>query len=269
MARKPREMTKPDCRDFELDLTDYVTGDATFLTKEKQAKLFDHLRTCQQCQKEFWSWKETLAVMKAKAESQQPGYQARMDKLIQAIRESSGPVLPPKIPGKNVRLRPLSDADLPTREKWTADDELARLMGVNLAKEPIPGSAEEELQKHRDWLKSRQQAGAMVYAIEASGRYIGDIDVTIVHPEKKAELSLFIGDRTQWNKGYGTESAELVINTLFAAGLVNKVDVSVPEINNRAYKFWQKLGFQTQVKQDSEPAHGVPLRETKYLRLSK
>lgn len=175
----------------------------------------------------------------------------------------------PLIEGKKVRLRPLTDADLLTRERWTADDELARLMGVDLSKEPPLGSAKEELRKHRDWLKARKQSGAMVYAIEATKRYIGDIDVSIARPEKKAELSIFIGDRTQWNKGYGSETVELVTSALFEAGLANKVDVGVPAINQRAYKFWQRLGFQPQPSQKAEPAHGVPLRDTKFLRLNK
>ncbi|MFH1227281.1 MAG: winged helix-turn-helix domain-containing protein [Planctomycetota bacterium] len=90
MARPKKEMNnKSACQEFEMDLTDYVTGDPTFLTKDRQTKLFEHLRTCADCRAQLWNWKEVLAVMKGKAESQKPEYKAKMDKLIQELQANS------------------------------------------------------------------------------------------------------------------------------------------------------------------------------------
>lgn len=161
--------------------------------------------------------------------------------------------------GDKVRLRPLADADLPTRARWTADDELAVLMGVDIEKEPFV-SQEDELRGNREWLERRRRAGDTVCAIEAEGRYIGDINIVIVPQERKAKLCLFIGDRSQWGKGYGTEVVELVLDALFSGEPVDTVQVEAAATNDRAFRFWKKLGF----KEYSTDEKG-----TRYLRRSK
>lgn len=147
------------------------------------------------------------------------------------------------IAGQNVRLRPLTEADLRTRAEWTADEELAALMGVNLDDELLlPPS--QQLGENRSWFAGRRQAGALLFAIEAEGRYIGDMDVTIQPRERKAELTLFIGDRSQWGKGYGTEAVGLVLGFLYSEKPVETVEVDVAPGNDRALRFWKKLGFE-------------------------
>jgi len=49
MAKNRKKLNRQACKTFELDLTDYVTGDITFLTKAGQKKLFTHLRKCPAC----------------------------------------------------------------------------------------------------------------------------------------------------------------------------------------------------------------------------
>ncbi|MCD5384104.1 GNAT family N-acetyltransferase [candidate division WOR-3 bacterium] len=145
--------------------------------------------------------------------------------------------------GEKVRLRPLREADLPSRAQWTADDELASLMGVDVQEEPFI-SPEHELQRNVEWLEGRHKAGATVYAIEGGGRYIGDIDITVIGKERKAQLTLFIGDRSQWRKGYGTETVRLVLESLVSDDIVDTVEVDVPAGNDRGLAFWGNLGFQ-------------------------
>ena len=145
--------------------------------------------------------------------------------------------------GSKVRLRPLTHDDLPTRALWTADDELALLMGVDIAAEPFV-SPEDELRGNHEWLDGRVRAGGIVLAIEVEGRYVGDIDITTISRERRAELSLFIADRSSWGKGYGTETVELVLGELFAGKEVDAVDVEVASGNARSARFWRKLGFE-------------------------
>ncbi|HUW30287.1 MAG TPA: GNAT family protein [Planctomycetota bacterium] len=145
--------------------------------------------------------------------------------------------------GSKVRLRPLTHDDLPTRALWTADDERAVLMGVDVEAEPFV-SHEDELRGNHEWLDGRVRAGGIVLAIEAGGRYVGDIDITTIQRERRAELSLFIGDRSAWGKGYGTETVELVLGELFAGEDVDAVDIDVAPGNERSLRFWRKLGFE-------------------------
>ena len=106
-----------------------------------------------------------------------------------------------------VNLEPLTDAELPQRSQWTADDELARLMGVDVDAEPVE-SLEVELENNRQWLLHRLDQGARVYALKVNNRYIGDADLFLMPMERLAQITLFIGDRESWSQGYGTETVE-------------------------------------------------------------
>ncbi len=158
--------------------------------------------------------------------------------------------------GTRVRLRPLTGADLGRRAKWTADEDLAILMGANVEKELLV-SQDKQLDENRKWLKLRQAKGDVLYAIEAEGTYIGDIDIVIIPKERKAEITLFIGDRTQWGKGYGRETVTLVLNDLFSLETVDTVEIDVAAQNQRALRFWKKLGFRE---------YRIDDRGTRYLR---
>lgn len=164
-----------------------------------------------------------------------------------------------------VKLVPLMDEHLPQRSQWTADDELARLMGVDIEAEPVE-SLEAELENNRAWLVDRLMNGARVYAIAVDGRYIGDVDVSFVPLDRMAQFSLFIGDRASWGQGFGAETIERLLEMLFtwtpmtrlereAAGLESTPDepdlvrpetvvVDVPAGNARALCFWKKRGFE-------------------------
>jgi RimJ/RimL family protein N-acetyltransferase len=154
-----------------------------------------------------------------------------------------------ELTGNLVHLRPLGQADLTRRAEWTADDELVLLMGADPTEQPFV-SPEDEQRRTRDWFQDRQEFGDQLYAIEVNGRYIGDIDVEFFPEARKAEMSVFIGDRTQWGKGYGSESVRLVLEQLRSEPEFDRVEVGVPRGNDRALGFWQRLGFQQYATDD-------------------
>ena len=160
-----------------------------------------------------------------------------------------------KIQGDTVLLRPLTQSDLPARANWTADDELCALMGVNVVEEEAFVSPEDELQGNREWLEGRQRSGAKVYAIEVGGSYIGDIDISLMPTERKAYISLFIGDRSHWRKGYGSETVILVLDDLKKAGMADILEIDVSRQNKGALTFWHKLGFQESSTDDDRSTY--------------
>jgi RimJ/RimL family protein N-acetyltransferase len=149
-----------------------------------------------------------------------------------------------RLRGRKVCLRPLSEDDLPKRAEWTRDPELMLLMsGPDAAVELPERSLEEEIESNRSWLAGRKRAGVTPYAVEVDGKYIGDVDFDVLPGEGKAELTLLLGDRKAWGKGYGTEAAELTIDELFRDERVDRIEVDVAPGNERALRFWKKLGF--------------------------
>jgi RimJ/RimL family protein N-acetyltransferase len=172
---------------------------------------------------------------------------------------------PTHVECQRVKLVPLMDEHLAQRTQWTADDELARLMGVDVEAEPVE-SQEAEFENNRQWLATRLMNGARVYAITVDGRYIGDVDLAVMPMEFMAQFTIFIGDRASWGQGYGSETVGRLLEMLFtwtpptraereAAGLDPLIDepplvrpetvvVDVPAGNERALGFWKKLGFE-------------------------
>ena len=145
--------------------------------------------------------------------------------------------------GRRVTLRPLAAQDMAARAKWTADPELARLMGASTGPAAPQTSPEEEVRRNLEWLERRRKCGAMPYAVEVDGRYIGDIDYGLRPQAGKADLTVFLGDRWEWGKGYGAEAAELVICEMFRDERIRSVEVDVAACNDRAFRFWNKMGF--------------------------
>jgi hypothetical protein len=83
---KTKPNNRKECQAYELDLTDYVRGDTTCLTKEKQVKLFAHLRQCAQCREAFFDWEETYGAMVTKQHFAQPETKKRYAELLAKIK---------------------------------------------------------------------------------------------------------------------------------------------------------------------------------------
>jgi RimJ/RimL family protein N-acetyltransferase len=187
---------------------------------------------------------------------------------------------------KGITLTPLGEEHLTQRSQWTSDDELARLMGVDVEAEPVE-SPEAELENNREWLLHRLYSGARVYAIGVEDRYIGDLDLFFMPMERLAQLTLFIGEKECWGKGYGTEAVDRVLRMVFtwapptraereAAGEHVRGDegefvrpeavvVDVAPGNERALRFWQKLGF-TEYDSDETGSKFLRLDRETYLK---
>jgi len=148
----------------------------------------------------------------------------------------------PIIDGKWVRLRPLVQADLARRAVWTADEELTRLMGADPAEEPFV-SMDDQLRRVREWFDDRSLHALALIAVDVGGVYIGDIDVHVEPGRPVAEISGFLGDRSSWGQGYGTEAMTLLLEWLRSVPAITTAQVQVANHNVRSQRFVEKLGF--------------------------
>ena len=60
-----------------------------------------------------------------------------------------------------------------------------------------------------------------------------------------AETGIFIGNKNYWNKGYGTESLELLLDFGFKALNLHNIMLRVFSFNEKAIRIYNKLGFKT------------------------
>ena len=58
-----------------------------------------------------------------------------------------------------------------------------------------------------------------------------------------AELGIFIGDKSCWNKGYGTQAMRMLLHFGFNTLNLNRIALDVYETNLRAVRSYEKAGF--------------------------
>ena len=142
--------------------------------------------------------------------------------------------------GEKVRLREYRKEDVPQALAYVNDPEVKRLLNPGIPS-PLTLSDEEK------WV-AEQSASSQTYsfAIEtlADGKYIGGCGVNSIDWKNSAvEVGIFIGDKSFWNQGYGTDAMRVLLRFIFEQMNINKVKLNVFSFNQRALRMYQKCGF--------------------------
>jgi len=143
-----------------------------------------------------------------------------------------------------VTLRPATPADSAQLRRWD------RQAHVVAAKGDDDWHWETELARQPDW---REQLIA-----EIDGRPIGFIQIidpareethywSCTKPNRRA-VDLWIGEKSDLGRGYGTEMMKLVIERCFADQAVVAVLADPLKTNTRTHRFYERLGFQFSVE---------------------
>ncbi|MBI3948626.1 MAG: GNAT family N-acetyltransferase [Armatimonadetes bacterium] len=140
--------------------------------------------------------------------------------------------------GDRVCLRPMEPKDLEHVRRWMNDPELRALTGST-----FPMSRADA----REWLERVRQDRDRVWlavALAEDGRLIGEAGLLRIHyPWRTADMSLILGDKGAWGRGYGTEAARLLMDYAFGTLNLHRLSVGVVGFNERALRFWEKIGF--------------------------
>jgi RimJ/RimL family protein N-acetyltransferase len=143
--------------------------------------------------------------------------------------------------GKRLRLRGIERSDLPRFHEWLNDPEVTD--GISLY---LPLSMTDEEQ----WFEKATHIGQdeRPLAIEMKNAdgwcLIGNIGLfNLEWANRSAEFGIFIGDKSLWNKGYGTEAVELILRHGFETLNLNRIYLRVYSTNPRAKRSYEKAGF--------------------------
>ncbi|HUH98604.1 MAG TPA: GNAT family protein [Anaerolineales bacterium] len=143
--------------------------------------------------------------------------------------------------GKRIRLRGVEKIDIPRSFEWINDPEVNDGLAIYL---PM------SLQDEEQWFEriSQRDQAEKPMAIELregeGWRLIGNCGVfNIEWMHRAAELGIMIGDKTVWNKGYGTEIMQLLLQHGFETLNLNRIYLRVYSTNPRAIRAYQKAGF--------------------------
>ena len=156
------------------------------------------------------------------------------------MSDSSG-TRPAELRGERVKLVPLDERHLGTLRRWRSDPEVTRYWATQAS--PTP----EEMHA---WLDRNRAASVLMWLIEDEhSRPIGYIDLfDLDSANRKAELSLMIGERGVWGQGYAREALRTLLRHAFApvttGGLgLHKIYLSVFAENVAAKRTYAACGF--------------------------
>ena len=143
--------------------------------------------------------------------------------------------------GKRVRLRAVERSDLPKFHEWLNDSEVTDGLLVIL---PLSMRDEEKWFENAAQRRPEEQPLAIEIRQGRGWRLIGnlgffDLDTT----NRSAEFGIFIGDKSEWNKGYGTEAVQLLLKHGFETLNLHRICLRVYATNPRARRSYEKAGF--------------------------
>ena len=143
--------------------------------------------------------------------------------------------------GKRIRLRAVEREDLPLFVEWLNDPEV--IEGLIFTQ---PLSLEEEQLWFEKLAERPQVERPLAIEVQEGERWrlIGNSgfhNISLIN--RSSEVGIFIGDKTLWNSGYGTETMQLLLKHGFETLNLNRIALVVYDDNLRAIRTYEKAGF--------------------------
>ena len=140
--------------------------------------------------------------------------------------------------GEKIYLRPFSQDDSAYVKRWFDDPEIRKLTGE------VKALSLEETEEFYERLRTSTDRVWFVIVLKDDDRVIGEAGLLrIFMPWRNTDVSIIIGEREEWGKGYGTETGRLLLNYAFKRLGMHRVSIGVVGFNERALRFWERLGF--------------------------
>ena len=138
-----------------------------------------------------------------------------------------------------VKLRPILREDLAKLNQWKNDEEIFMYLGGGFNPVSIDQQANwiDNLIEMTDYNKR--------FMIEADGKPIGMIGLySINYINQNCEVGAYIGEKNLQGRGYGKIAYQLIEGYAREYLHQRKIKLFVVKDNDRAYKYWGKLGFE-------------------------
>ena len=143
--------------------------------------------------------------------------------------------------GKRIRLRAVEREDVAKFHEYVNDPEVTRGLALHL---PMSLADEEH------WFENlgKRDPNEKPLAIEIrKGKgwvLIGNCGLFAIDwTNRSSELGIMIGEKSEWNKGYGTEAMTLLLQHGFETLNLNRLFLRVYSENVRAVRSYEKAGF--------------------------
>jgi len=145
----------------------------------------------------------------------------------------------PFLIGEKIYFRPLEREDAPLLVAWLNDSEVTRTL--ELFYHPINLRTEEEFLERV--YKSEHEV-AFGIAVRATDALIGVTGLSQMNfKNRHVVFGIFIGEKSEWGKGYGTEATALITGYAFETLNMNRIWLHVYENNERGIRAYERVGF--------------------------
>jgi len=135
-----------------------------------------------------------------------------------------------------VRLRPITEADLPDYVKWLNDPDVTQFLE---SEGPVT------LEDEQAWFQrvTGPDSSQRNWAIEVDGQHIGNCALHVHESRETAGFGIMIGDKVQWGKGYGAAALREVLRIGFREMGLQRIHLTAFAGNTRAVRCYEKCGF--------------------------
>lgn len=141
-----------------------------------------------------------------------------------------------KLLGKHIYLSPMNVEDADTYVQWLNDMEVTDRIGSS--------SRITTLEGEREWISKMSNHYQFAIVRLEDNKLIGNCGIENVdHLRQCAEVGLFIGDEENRNKGFGSETLNLLLDYGFDYLNLNNIMLRAFSFNERAIACYKKVGF--------------------------
>jgi len=151
---------------------------------------------------------------------------------------SNGELKLKSLVGKYIYLRPIEKGDIKYIRIWGNDPEIMSLTGEV---RPMSQTDAEEFLKN---VQNDKERVWFIMVLKENDQVIGEAGLLRMFKAwRTTDLSIIIGEKEVWGKGYGTEAIILLLDYAFQTLKFHRVAIGVVGFNERAIRFYEKVGF--------------------------
>lgn len=142
-----------------------------------------------------------------------------------------------------IELKPLSKGEVTPFYTWINDEEAIRY-SLSLFQRL---TSKEQIDAWYESLFVEQNTYNIGVFLKTTGQLIGYAGISgISKLNHSGEYFIFIGDKTQWGKGIGTRVTEEVVMYGFEVLQLNRIMLTVSELNYGGVKAYERAGFKVE-----------------------
>lgn len=144
-------------------------------------------------------------------------------------------------------IRPLKISDADFSWRWRNDPEIWKLTGRTWQR-----FVTREMEKN--WISKvikNTNERRFAICVGDNEQYVGNVQLTDIENEK-AQFHIFVGDKSKWGKGIGTQATKLLLEYAFAKLKLQTVYLIVNMKNQAAIRSYQKSGFRILEESDGK-----------------